>query len=131
MPRDGRKRREVGVLGHGVGADQHTLGAQPDRVRATFRRGNDAASSRPRTQSISVQPSVAPSALVIPETRNRRPASSFVAIRPRRAEAQPPPSTPPNATHLPPDATNSARLAPGVPKSPPDWTRGMQRRIVI
>ncbi len=38
-----RQRREVGLLGNGVGADQHALGANADRCGASLRGGDDAA----------------------------------------------------------------------------------------
>jgi len=37
------QHRELGVLGHGVGANRYTVGAKADRSRATLRCGNDAA----------------------------------------------------------------------------------------
>jgi hypothetical protein len=37
-----RQRRKIGFLGHGVGADEHTLRAGADRARAALRGGDDA-----------------------------------------------------------------------------------------
>lgn len=38
-----RQHREIGVLGHGVGANQYAVGAKADRSRATLCCDNDAA----------------------------------------------------------------------------------------